>query len=88
MIEYLKIFGVLLVFLGIANGVLSLVTKGILRKHGYETFPLFSQISDIKKLKKLIEEDTFYRVLYYFNIVVSILFGVDVLLVFVTILLI
>ncbi len=84
MVVFLKNIAIILVFLGIINGILSVTTKGIIKKHGFNTFPLFSQISDIKKLKTLIEKDVSYKMLYYAYTIASILFGLNVILIVIT----
>jgi len=85
MIIFLKNIAIVLVILGIINGVFSVITKGIVKKYGFTTFPLFSQISDIRNLKKLLEKDSSYKVLYYSYVISSILMGLDTILILITI---
>ena len=74
-----------MVFLAIINGVLSIITKVILKKHVLSTFPLFSQISDFNKLKSLIDKDISYEILYFTYLLSTIFFGIAVLLIIIAI---
>lgn len=78
MVMVFKNIGIILVFLGIINGILSILTKDIIKKYGFSSFPFFSQISDIKKLRSLIEKDDMYKILYFSYITTSLLFALTV----------
>jgi hypothetical protein len=82
MVFFFKVIGFALFLLGIINGILSVLTKDIIKKYGYSTIPFFSQISDIKKLRNLIDKDDMYKILYYANIITSILFILNVITLF------
>ena len=57
-----KIFGLVIMFLGIIHAILSFIAKDILKSNGYEISYLVTQpFYEIRILKKLSKENSSYR---------------------------